>query len=237
MKIAVALFTVAMATASSISHAAGDAAPKPFHATYQALRAGEALGETTLDLTDNHDGTWTLRSETKGTAGLAKIAGIHIVETSRFRWHDGKPEAIEYDYKQDSAIKSRTRHAMFDHGNVSVEEGGKSYRYAIVPGLIDRQAVTLAISEDLRRGAKTFDYQVAVMDHVESMRYENAGSEKITVPAGSFDAVRVQRVGDAGDDRKRVARSWFAPKLGYVPVQLEQADKKDVITLKLVSVK
>ena len=34
----------------------------------------------------------------------SKIAGIHIVETSRFRWKDGKPEAVDYDYRQEGAL-------------------------------------------------------------------------------------------------------------------------------------
>jgi len=176
-----------------------------------------------------------LRSETRGTSGLAKLAGVHIVESSRFRWHDGRPEAIEYDYKQDSAIKSRTRHAAFGNGEAHVEEGGETFRYALVPGLVDRHAVTLAIAGDLKRGATSFDYKVAVKDHVEDMRYERAGDENLKVPAGSFDVVRMRRVGEAGSDRKRVARSWFSEKLGWMPVQIEQEDKKDTITLKLAA--
>lgn len=223
----------------SASALAADVAPTPFRAEYIAVRNGEDLGRTTLSLTDNHDGTWTLQSETRGTSGLAKIAGVHIVETSRFRWHDGRPEAIEYDYRQDSAVKSRTRHATFDRksGKVDVEEGGQAYQYAIEPGLIDRQAVTLALAQDLKRGAKTFEYKVAVMDHVEDMQYERAGEESLAVPGGTFKTVLMKRIGEPGEDRKRVARSWFAEKLGWMPVQIEQSEKKgDTVTLKLEKV-
>lgn len=208
----------------------------PFRAEYVALRNGDALGTTTLALSDNRDGTWTLRSETRGTSGLAKLAGIHIVETSRFRWHDGRPEAVEYSYRQDSAIKSRTRHASFDNTGVEVEEGGQTFRYAIVPGLIDRHVVTLAIATDLKRHAQAFDYKVAVKDRVEDMRYERGGNENVEVPAGTFDTVLMRRVGEPGTDRKRVARSWFAEKLGWLPVVIEQSEKKgDTITLKLAA--
>jgi hypothetical protein len=217
--------------------ALADEAPlAPFHAEYVAFRNGDALGQTTLALSDNGDSTWTLKSETRGTSGLAKLAGIHIVETSRFRWRDGRPEAIEYSYKQDSAIKNRTRHASFSNSQVQVEEGGETFRYAIVPGLIDRHAVTLAMATDLKRNAQAFDYKVAVKDHVEDMRYERGGNETLNVPAGSFDTVVMRRVGEPGTDRKRVARSWFSEKLGWLPVEIEQSEKKgDTITLKLAS--
>jgi hypothetical protein len=236
MKISALTVAALGAVASAQAVPAADAPPAPFRAEYLALRNGDELGHTTLALTDNHDGTWTLRSETRGTSGLAKLAGVHIVETSRFRWHDGHPEAVEYDYKQDSAVKSRTRHAAFANGEARVEEGGETFRYAIVPGLVDRHAITLAIAGDLRRGAQTFDYQVAVKDHVEDMRYERAGNEKLSVPAGEFDTVLMRRVGEPGADRKRVARSWFSEKLGWLPVQIEQTEKKgDTITLRLAS--
>jgi hypothetical protein len=228
------LSVLALAAASSAF--AADAPLAPFSAEYVALRNGEELGSTTLALSDNHDGTWQLRSETRGTSGLAKLAGVHIVETSRFRWHDGRPEAIEYDYRQDSAVKKRTRHATFANSEARVEEGGESFHYAIVPGLVDRHAVTLALATDLKRNAQAFDYKVAVKDHVEDMRYERAGNETLAVPAGSFETVLMRRVGEPGADRKRVARSWFAEKLGWMPVQIEQTEKKgDTITLRLAS--
>jgi len=234
MKIHPALLVLSLAAPGV---ALADEAPlAPFRAEYDALRNGDALGKTTLELSDNRDGTWTLRSETRGTSGLAKLAGIHIVETSRFRWHDGRPEAIEYSYKQDSAIKNRTRHASFANGEVEVEEGGQTFRYAIVPGLIDRHAVTLAIATDLKRNVQAFDYKVAVKDRVEDMRYERGGNETLDVPAGKFDTVLMRRVGEPGTDRKRVARSWFSEKLGWLPVEIEQSEKKgDTITLKLAA--
>jgi hypothetical protein len=226
---------VPLVAASSLAAAADDA-PAPFSAEYVASRNGEAVGRTMLTLSDNGDGTFTLRSETRGTSGLAKLAGIHIVETSHFRWRDGRPEAIDYDYRQESTFKNRTRHAEFAAGEVRVEEGGKTFRYAVVPGLVDRHAVTLAIANDLRRGAAGFDYKVAVKDRVEDMRYERVGEESVDVPAGTFEATLMRRVGEPGADRKRVARSWFAEKLGWLPVEIEQTDKKDTITLKLAAV-
>ncbi len=211
--------------------------PKPFHAEYLTLRNGSEVGRTTLDLRDNGDGSWTLRSHTRGTSGLARLAGIDVTDTSRLRWRDGRPEALAYDYRQDSALKQRTRHAEFDwnHGQVQVSEGGEDHRYATVPGLIDRQCVTLALAADLLRGASHFDYAVAVKDRVEAMRYERGPLETLHLPAGDYEAQLMRRAGEPGADRKRVARSWFAPALGYLPVQIEQTQKKgDTITLQLL---
>ncbi len=228
----------ALAVCASAPAFAADAAIKPFHADYATLRNGSEVGRTTLDLADNGDGSWTLRSETKGTSGLAKIAGIHIVETSRFRWKDGHPEALVYDYKQEGAFKQRTRHADFDWkaNEVRVSEGGQDFHYPIAAGLIDRQSVTLALASDLMHSVSTFDYKVAVKGRIEDMRYTRGANETIKVPAGEFKAVLMQRDGAPGTDRRRVARSWFAESLGWLPVQIEQTEAKgDTVTLKLMS--
>ena len=51
---------LAFASAATSAFAAGDSAPlAPFHAEYTALRNGDDIGRTTLDLADNHDGTWS----------------------------------------------------------------------------------------------------------------------------------------------------------------------------------
>ncbi|MFI4970655.1 MAG: DUF3108 domain-containing protein, partial [Lysobacterales bacterium] len=112
MKILLAILTLNLCALAPAF--AAEPAIQPFHADYATLRNGSELGRTTLDLVDNHDGSWTLRSETKGTSGMAKLAGVHIVETSRFHWKEGRPEALAYDYRQDAAFKQKIRHADFD---------------------------------------------------------------------------------------------------------------------------
>src|SRR5690606_10284933 len=106
---------------------------RPFHAEYATMRNGEEVGRTTLDLVDDGDGRWRLTSETRGTSGLARLAGIHVVETSRFRWRDGRPEALDYDYRQEGAFRQRTRRATFDWraGEARVSEGGEDFRYPV----------------------------------------------------------------------------------------------------------
>ena len=230
------LFALFAATAA----AASDAPVRAFHAEYATLRNGDEVGRTTLELVDARNGEWRLRSETRGTVGLAKLAGIHVVETSRFRWRDGRPEAIVYDYRQEGAFRQRTREARFDWsaGEARVSEGGEAHRYPITTGTIDRQSVTLGLASDLLRGATTFEYRVAVKDHVETMRYARGPVESVHVPAGTFEATLMRRMGEPGSDRKRVSRSWFAQSLGWLPVQIEQTEKNgDTVTLKLVSMR
>ena len=77
---------------------------KPMTVQYSVSRDGKAVGEATWSLSANNDGTWTLRSETKGSAGMAKLVGLNVTEESTFRLRDGKAQGLRYSYKQDAAI-------------------------------------------------------------------------------------------------------------------------------------
>lgn len=188
-------------------------------ATYAVVRDGKPLGDATYSLIANDDGSWTLHSETRGSAGMAKLFGLDVREESTFRWEDGKPQGLHYDYKQDAAIKSKRREIDFDwrQHQARVRDNGKSFAYAIPSGTIDRSTVAVALGQALAEGAHSAALPVAVKDHVEQQTYEARGEEKINVPAGSFDAVRIERTDVTGK-----ARSWYAPGVTTLPLRVEQ---------------
>jgi hypothetical protein len=211
------------------------ATPAPFTAEYITLRNGNELGRTTIEFKANGDSTWTMRSTTTGTAGLAKMAGLDVVEESILRWQNGRPETVRYDYRQDATFKKRQRHAELDWQTqqAHIRDGDSEHHYAISPGTLDRHAVTIALINDLSRSGEQFVYPVAGKDGVEDVTYERCGKKQIAVPAGSFDAECLER-----KRSRRTSTSWFAESAGWVPVQIEQVEKKgDTITLRLVSLK
>ena len=229
------------ATALLLSSAVASAAPapvsiKPFQAEYVALRDGKPLGVTTIEWRANADGSYTLRTSTKGTSGLAKLAGLDVTEESTLRWRNGVPETTRYDFQQDAAFASKDRHADIDWtGNrVEMNDNGKTVSYDTVPGMIDRHAVVLALANDLARHRDSFDYKVAMKDGIEDFRYTMLPDATLKVPAGSYDTVALQRTRGP-----RTSTTWFTERSGWVPVQIEQRDdkKKETITLQLKSLK
>ena len=204
----------------------------PFTAEYATLRNGEQLARTTIQLTTNADGTQTLRTTTRGTSNLARLAGLEVAEESIVRWSDGRPQTLRYDYRQDAAFKSKHRHGEFDWDSrrVHMVDGKNEARYALVDHAVDRHALTLALAADLSRQARTFDYRVAMKDAIEDVTYTPCGELRLSVPAGTFDTLCVERV-----RKKRTSTSWFADANGWIPVQIEQVESKgDVMTLRLV---
>lgn len=198
---------------------AGAASLKPTSAKYSVVRDGKAIGDANYSLAANADGTWTLRSETRGSAGLAKLLGLDVHEESTFRWADGKPQGLHYHYKQDAAIKSKRREIDFDWGTrqARVRDNGRNFAYAIPQGTIDRSTVAIALGQAVAAGARDATLPVAAKDHVEQQTFAARGNEEIAVPAGRFDAVRIERTDAAGK-----ARSWYAPDVTTLPLRVEQ---------------
>jgi len=63
------------------------------------------------------------------------------------------------------------------------------------------------------------------------VHYTTCGDRRVSVPAGDYVTVCLERVRE-----KRTSTSWFAKSTGWIPVQIEQVEKKgDTVTLKLAS--
>ncbi len=229
MRNLIAVFLLALA-----GSAFAEASPiAPFKAEYAAARNGKALGRTTIELVDNRDDTWTLRTSTLGTQGLASLAGLDVVEESRLRWRDGRPESLAYDFRQTAALRSRHRHAEFDwnHREVHMRDGDSDARYALVDGTVDRHALTLALVTDLVNGVTPAPYAVAMKEAIEEVRYDDCGAAAVAVPAGRYATRCLER-----RRARRTSTSWFAEAAGWLPVRIEQIEKGDqTITLELVS--
>jgi Protein of unknown function (DUF3108) len=225
-------FAAGLVLAFSTS-AALAAAPAPFTATYQVSQGGQVIGEAVVTLKPVGDGQWEYSNQTHGTSGLAAALGANSTETTRFRWTNNVPETVVYDYRMDAAIKSKQRHTEVNWttNQVTVDEGKGPMTYASVPGMVDRNTTPLAIGLALRSGKQTVELPVAVKRNVETQAFKVAGKEAVKVPAGSFQAERVER-----SDSDKAFSAWYAPQKYPVPVKLAQSDGGNV-ELQLVSYK
>jgi hypothetical protein len=220
---------------AGLSVAAESPPLQPFQADYQVLRNGKELGHATLTLREAGNGNWEFSSQTKGTKGMASMLGLDVQEKSTFRWRDGLPEGLRYRYSQQAAIKSRERSTDFDWSTrQAVSHDGSSTSTAPLQGsAMDRNLVTLALMAKLKTGAHDLAFSVVDKDHVSTQRYASGAREALPLPAGTIEAVRVDR---QRDDNKRTTTSWFAPQRNWLPVQIEQVEKNgETITMRLAS--
>ena len=205
--------------------------PKAFTATYRVLQNGEPMGDATVSLKSLGNGQWQYSKQVHGTSGLAAMLGANVQETSHLRWKGDIPEAVSYDYRLDAAIKTKQRHLAVDWAQqkVTVDEGKGVTTYAAVPGMVERNTTALAIGLALQDGQQQLALPVAVKQDVETQRFKVAGKEKVSVPAGSYQATRVDRT-----DADRGFSAWYVPDRYPLPVKLSQHEGGD-LTMELVS--
>jgi hypothetical protein len=212
-----------------------DTAPlQPFHADYQVLRNGKELGHATLDLRATASGDWEFSTQTHGSAGMAALIGLDVVEKSTFRWNGGRPQGLRYSYAQKAAIKSRNSAIDFDWPakTATTHDNGKTRRLPLDASAMDRNLVTLALMADLKSATSDLNYRVVDKDKISEQHYVQGARETLTLPAGSIEAVKIER--DRGDS-KRHTTSWFAPQRGFLPVQIEQVEKNgETIVMRLL---
>ncbi|MEO7065332.1 MAG: DUF3108 domain-containing protein [Rhodanobacter sp.] len=215
------------------AQAALAAHPSAFTARYNVSQGGTPMGVATVTLRAGDNGEWIYQKSVKGTSGLAAMLGASTDETSHFRWKGDVPEAISYDYQLQAAIKNKHRHLTVDWGNkqVTVDEGKGPLTYAAVSGMVERNTTALALGLALRDGSKDVTLPVAVRQEVETQHFKAVGKENIKTPAGSFDAIRVERT-----DADRDFNAWYVPARYPLPVKLAQRDGGNLV-LELVSYK
>jgi hypothetical protein len=217
---------------------AADAAapPAPYTAQYEVRRNGDRLGTATVSFRKLANGRFELVSDTVGSEGLAAIAGVAVNERSILRW-DQQPETVAYSYKQKMAWKSRERGLQVDAaaGRIDSTDKDKSYSPPYEAGVLDRNAVVVALMGDLTAG-RTGDLRYRIPDHdqMQTWIYRAGATEQLSTPLGARRVVRVERIRDT--DNGRSTTLWMAPEHNFVPLRMLQKEPDGgTIEMRIVS--
>jgi hypothetical protein len=92
---------------------------------------------------------------------------------------------------------------------------GRKKSEPLPPNAQDRLSFLFALSLLPGSGADSVSYSIFDGKGQSRHSYKLTGRERVSVPIGEFDAVKVQRVGDEDN-----AALWLAAEYGYVPVRL-----------------
>ena len=111
---------------------------------------------------------------------------------------------------------------------------GESKTLKMSQQAFDDLSLEIQIRQDLLNGKFTGSYYMAKKDKIEKTAFRKSGSTKITVPAGTFDTVRVDRI---HDDNSRSTSFWLAPSLDYLPVKVVQVNDGKKMDLELTKVR
>lgn len=231
------LLALLLALATPLASAASP--PPAFTAEYEVLRNGNTMGRAEVRLEALADGRYRLVNQTRGTRGMAALAGVDVTEESEFRWRDGGPETLGYRYRQQASLgRGRERAVEVDAaaGRVTSIDRDRRHSFELKPGTLDRQLVSLAIGADLAAGRRgELAYRVIDRDDDGEQRFRVVGPERIDLPTGSTEAIRVERI---REDASRQTQLWLDPARNWLTVRsLQQERNGDRLELRLVALR
>jgi hypothetical protein len=207
------------AAASAAVPAADESGIAPFIAHYEASWKGISVGTSDIQLTKgdepgHYQYTWTITAH--GVARLAyhddlvqrswlNLVGDHVRPNKYYGKEGASTVEIDFDWQNKRATGvSETKPV-----DLKLQEGTQ-----------DVMSIQVEVMLDLKRGNLPNTFQIIDKDQLKEFDYTQEGHAKLRTAIGELDTVIVtsQRAGN-----NRLLRMWFAPSLGFVPVQAERS--------------
>lgn len=231
-----ALLVVALGCAG-IAGAQDPRIPEDFEATYEFYRNGKLAGEASFSL-QTTNGQWVMRSSSRGTKGLARMAGLREQSTSRGRWHDGKPRPDAFEQNIKYRFGGDYNRADFDWSNgqvKSVHEDGETL-LDLEPGTLDAVSTGLAIRTGLLQGEQEWFFPVVDKDRIDRDHFKARAPEQLDFGQGCFEVSTVEKI--RRPESTRYTRTHHARELDFVPVFVEHGKQDgDHMETRIVSLK
>ena len=213
--------------------------PAPYSATYEVRRNGDPLGTATVQFRQLPNGRYELHSHTVGSQGLAAIAGVDLDERSILRVSAGAPETVAYSYRQKLAWKSKSRDIEVDADarRIRYTDKDRDYSPPYRPGVIDRNAITVALMADVAAGKPgDLRYLIPGKDELETWTYRAGAPERVQSALGSEDAIRVERIRETANGRTTTL--WLGTSRRFVPLRILQKEPDgETIEMRITSLK
>lgn len=162
-----------------------------------------------------------------------------ITETSVFAWQGCTPVTSEYKNFRKGLGQTRETHLVVDATTTPpkavVQRSKKDSReFTISQHSTDMLSLPLAIQCQLKKNPQAkLTYQVASERRHETYDFVIKGTQKVSTPAGEFDAIRVER--DRSGDAKRHTTMWFSQEHDFALVKMIQDDGKSTYEMNLRS--
>jgi hypothetical protein len=207
----------------SVTGLAHAAPPAKLEVTYEVSAKGITLADI-VERLEHGNGKYELVETWQGR-GLFSLRGS-ARRTSRGNVVAGRLRPVDF---VDERTGRETSRAHFDWAanTLTMEfREGPSTR-PIPPNAQDRLSFLLAFAF-LPPDLQPVKFSVADGRGVSDYTFDRVGSERVTTPAGEFDAVKIVRRKDGPDDR-RSTEIWLAPKEGSIPVRIRVTEKDGTV--------
>ena len=195
-----------------------DDALAPFAAHYQADWKTINVGTSDLELKEDTEHgryiyTWTITAH-----GIFRL--VYRDDLIQKSWFGIDADHVRpMKYRAVDGSSSVDLDFDWDAGRVRGTSETKPIDLKLKEGTQDVMSIQVEVMLDLKRDNLPKTFQIIDKDQVKEFIYTIEGPAKIRTALGPLDTVVVssQRAGN-----NRLLRMWFAPSLGFIPVQAER---------------
>jgi len=208
-----------LAVAGPRGFAADEESIAPFAAHYTAEWRSITVGSSDIELRAGPSPGQFLYTWTMTARGIFRLVyNSDVVQKSWISLQGGHVRPDRYRAEQgDSSLE-----IAFDwnRGRARGLEQGKPVDLKLPEGTQDILSIQIETMLDLRNGNLPKSFPILDKDEIKEFDYAVEGPARIRTALGMLDTVVVasQRAGN-----NRLLHMWFAPSLGYVPVQAERS--------------
>ena len=207
--------------------------PPVFEAEYSLHRSGIKVAKMRQRIAPLGDSRFEYSSEIKTIGMVSLFRKDHIVENSVWTFQDNELRPERYRYRRSGGKKNRVVAMRFDRQArmITDTESGETWPMPADSTALDKLLYKLALMLDLEAGASEVAYTIADGAKIKQYAFEKIGAERIRVPLGEFDAVKMIRYKDQG---RRSVIFWCAEDLRFLPVKVESIGKDRSKTTALI---
>ncbi len=223
---------LAAVSAAAGSASAADAGIAPFSAHYTAQWKDINVATSDLELKPDTEPGRYLYTWITTARGVFRLYRAQVTQKSWLSIKDEHARPDKYHAEDGKSVVSLD----FDWAarRATGTSEGKTVQFDLTDGLQDVMSIQVEVMLDLKNGNLPKSFQIVDNDEPKEFMYSQEGAAKIKTELGDLDTVIVasQRTGN-----NRILRMWFAPSLGYIPVQAERTrDGKLEFAMRIKSV-
>ena len=214
---ALSLAIMACSSAGAETPSAADAGIAPFSARYQADWKSINVGTSDLELKQDTDPghyvyTWSITAH-----GIFRLYRDEVTQKS---WLSIDADHVRPEkYRAEDGSSSVNLDFDWDGGHVRGTSENKPVDLTLKEGTQDLLSIQVEVMLGLKKGNLPKTFQIIDKDKLKEFIYTQEGTANIRTALGQLDTVIVESR-QAGNNR--ILRMWFAPSLGFVPVQAER---------------
>ena len=210
---------------------------QPFVATYQVFHEGHQLGDATMQLSQLDVPRWRIDLGMKGR-GLMRVTGLNVQQSTLFDSNGANLRPLTQSTVKRAFLSSKKTVGVYDWNTRSARWTGdvkktRTAPVALQDGDMSGLLIDLAVIRDAEPG-RTLHYRFVDDGRARAHTWVVAPqTEGISVGELSYDAMRVERNEDGGDQ----TILWVARGVPTPIRILQREDGKDATDLRLIEYK